>query len=309
MVVQFSILVSNNDDLMGLGYTRIEVWQSLDQGNSYQEITASTPQAAFVDSFQAQTTFQMGGRLLKFVLDGGIENVVTFSSLTQYWTPQQVVDRINEVTPGVASLNTNGVRLTSPTVGRASSIEITYSDAGDLGFQVGLTFGRANRPPLFPETFVYKFSDVSGSTVARYKWRFSADGSNPITPFSPYVFATGVPLVNTDKLSICSATFVGLDGQPLKTRVVVVADQNPTAVGGLVVTNTAPMVLDSDASGFLQFTLVRGTKVRVAIEGTVFVREITVPDAATFDLLTAMSEAPDPFTVQTVPPFLIRRHI
>lgn len=309
MVVQFSILVSNNDDLMSAGYVRIEVWQSLDSGNSYQEITASAPEAAFVDSYQAQTTFRMGGRVLKFVVDGGTEASITFSSLTDYWTPQQVVNRINEVVPGIASLNTNGVRLTSPTTGRASSVEITYSDAEDLGFFPGVSFGKDRRPPLFPETYVYKFIDVSGTTTARYRWRFSADGSNPISPYSPYVTASAIPLVNTDKLAICSATFVGLDGQPVKTRLVVVSDQSPSSIEGLFVTNTAPMVLESDSAGFLQFTLVRGATVKVAIEGTTFIREFTVPNEAVFDLLEVMTAAPDPFTVQTLPPFLVRRNI
>ena len=309
MVVQFSVLVANNDDLIGLGYTTIEIWQSVDQGNSYQELTASTPQAAYVDSLQALTTFQMGGHLLKVIVNGGTEQSISFSALTQYWTPQQVVDRINEVVPGLASLSVDIVRLTSPTTGRASSVEVIYCDAYDL-FPTSLrVYGQDARIPLVLGTTIYQYSDVSGSTSARYRWRFTADGVNPKSSFSSYVFGSAAPLVDPANLSVCQATFVGLNGQPAKTKLVIVSDQNPSSTNNLIVTSTAPLQLESDDLGFIQFSLVRGTLVKVAIEGTAFVREFTVPDAASFDLLTAMAAAADPFTVQTVPPFLVRRNV
>jgi hypothetical protein len=310
MVVQFSVLVANNDDLIGLGYTTIEIWQSVDQGNSYQELTAPTPQSAYVESLPAQTTFQMGGHLLKVVVNGGAEQSISFSPLTQHWTPQQVVDRINEVIPGLASLITpNIVRLTSPTTGRASSIEVTYCDAYDLFPERLSAHGRDARITLALGTTIYQYSDVSGSTSARYRWRFTANGSDPKSDFSPYVLGSTAPLVSPANLSVCQAKFVGLNGQPVKTKLVIVSEQNPSSTNNLIVTSTAPLQLESDDLGFIQFSLVRGTRVKVAIEGTAFVREFTVPDAASFDLLAAMAAAPDPFTVQTVPPFLIRRSV
>lgn len=309
MVVQLSILVANNDSLMGLGYTRIEVWQSTDDGDTYQEVTASTAQAATQDSAPAQTTFDMGGKLLKLIVNGGSEVSISFSALTQYWTPQQVVDRINEVVPGLATLVVNVVRLTSPTTGRASSLEVTYSDSPNLGLLVGKVFGRSPRITMVASTLSYLFSDVAGSSTARYKWRYSADGVNPISEFSKYVFGAAVPLIPSGNLAVCSTTFVNLEGQPFKAKVVVVADQNPSLVAGYSVSSMQPLVFTSGDDGFIQFTLVRGARVRVAIEGTAFVREFVVPNAASFDLLTVMAAAPDPFTVQVPPPFLIRRNI
>lgn len=309
MVVQLSILVANNDSLMGLGYTRIEVWQSADDGDTYQEVTAPTAQAAFLDSAHAQTTFQMGGKLLKVIVDGGSEVSITFSALTENWTPQQVVDRINEVVPGLASLVVDQVRLSSPSTGRASSVEIVSSDAYSLGFTPTKVFGKAPRVTMVSSTLSYLFSDVSGSTSYRYKWRFSANGVNPISEFSSYVFGASVPLIDSSNLSVCSTTFVGLDGRPIQAKVIVVGDQNPTLAFSYSVSNFQPLIFTSGTDGFLQFTLVRNTRVRVAIEGTAFVREFVVPNAASFDLLTVMAAAPDPFTVQVPPPFLVRRSI
>jgi hypothetical protein len=309
MVVQFSILVANNDDLMGLGYSCIEVWQSLDQGNSYSALTSPTALAASVSTISALTTFRMGGKLLKFKINGGSELSVSFSSLVDFWTPQQVSDRINEVSTGTASVVGTNVVLTSSTTGRSSSVEITYSDADDLGLSIGTTYGTDAHLILLPSKIVYLYSDTAGTSGSRYRWRFSNNGTNPISEYSTYVFGTAVPAIGVANLAACSTTFVGLDGKPVKTKVVVASEQNPTAVAGYIVTNSAPLVFESGDDGFIQFSMVRGAKVRVAIEGTTFVREFTVPDAPTFDLLAAMTSAPDPFTIQTVPPFIIRRSI
>lgn len=309
MTVQLSILVANNDSLIGLGYTRIEVWQSIDGGDTYQEVTAASAQAAFQDSFAAQTTFRQGGKLLKFIINGGSEVSVSFSPLVDYWTAQQVADRINEVAPGVASVVSDKVRLSSSSTGRASSVEVTYSDGADLGFPIVKVFGKDPRITLTPSTLSYLYSDVSGLTSARYRWRFSANGVDPLSEYSSYVFGSEVPLVGSGQISVCSTTFIGLNGQPVKTKVIVVADQPPSALGGYAVTNHQPLIFESGADGFIQFTLVRGAKVRVAIEGSSFVREFIVPNAASFDLLSVLSVASDPFTVQSVPPYLIRRNV
>lgn len=309
MIANLSILVSNNDALIGLGYTRIEVWQSVDDGNEYHEITAAIAEPAVVDSVSALNTFPMGGKTLSFILNGGAEHNITFSNTIQNWTPLQVSNRINEVLPGLTSVVGAKVRFTSGTLGRASSIEFTHSNSMYLGIPVGVTYGRDLRPTLSSGTLVYPFTDVSGLPSARYRWRFSANGSNPKSEFSAYVFGVAPPLIGAGNLSICSVSFVDLLGQPTKTKLLVTTEQNPTAVGNFVVVGPRLLELESNDLGFVQFALVRGSNVRIAIEGTDFVREFVVPNATSFNLLTAMAAAPDPFTVQTTPPFLIRRNI
>lgn len=307
MVVQLSIPVSNNDSLIGLGYSRIEVWQSTDSGDTYQEVTAASAQPAVAYSYVAETTFKMGGKLIKFALDGGTEYSVSFDPTLVYWTAGQVASRINEVAPGraVATI-TNGVTITSPTTGRGSSVEITYSD--DSLFPVGTkVYGYDARLTLVLGTLIYTYFDVAGPVGARYKWRYSANGVNPVSDYSTYVLGSAPPLVASGQLSVCSATFVGLDGRPRKTKLVIALDDNPTANSGLTVVGGDAVVVESGSDGFMQFTLLRGATVRVAIEGTYYVRQITVPNAASFDLISAMATAPDPFTVQAPAPFLIRR--
>lgn len=310
MVVQLSILVGNADDLIGLGYTRIEIHQSIDLGNSYQEVTAPTVQSAILDSLDANTLFQMGGRLLKLKIDGGAEQSIDFSTLLDLWSITQVINRINEVVPSLASANGAKVRLTSPTTGRTSSIEITYSDAADLGWSdFPIVYGKAARIPLVGGTFIYSFPDQAGTGDDRYKWRFSADGVNPISDFSSVVSGQAAPLIGPSNLSVGTAHFYDQSGQPSKTRILVAIDSVPQNVASVFVGKSQALIVDSDDNGFLQVTLIRGAKVRIGIEGTAYVREFVVPNTTSFDLLSVMATATDPFTVQTVPPLLIRRSI
>lgn len=307
MLVQVTIPVANVSALLNAGFTHIEVWESTDQGNLYHEVTASAPGAAVLTSLPGLTTFFMSGKLLKVKVDGGAEQSITFSTVVPYWTPTQVANRINEVVTDLASVSGQSVILTSPTTGRASTLEITYNDARDLGLGAGsFAVGVAGRVLLLSDTFVYIFTDPSGSQDYRYKWRFSANGVSPISDFSIRVLGSEPP-VDPDLVSIATATFLTMDGRPKQASIVIVSDGAPSLLGGFVVGSDQPLIVTADESGFLQVTLLRSTTVRVAIEGTAFVREIVVPDEDTFDLLSALSTAPDPFTVQTTLPYLIRR--
>lgn len=310
MVVQISIPVSNVADLLAAGYTHIEVWQSTDGGNLYSEVTAPAETPATLQSAVASTTYRVGGRMLGFQLNGGPEALVTFNPLVDYWTPAQVASRINEVAVSAASVapDFKSLFVTSPTTGRASSVTITYNDAHELGFSAGQSVvGLAQRFALSPGTLIYTFTDVAGRSEDRYKWRFSNPETGLKSEFSTRIFGNSPP-VDPNLVSIATGHFLGLDGRPKKTTVLV----GPTGVqniGGFVSGIDGPLVVTTDNNGFLNVPLLRGAHVRVAIEGTSFIRELVVPDTASFDLLSAMEAAPDPFSIQSPPPFLIRRSL
>jgi hypothetical protein len=309
MIVQLSITVANVNALLLLSYTRIEIWASTDQGNSYQEVTSSVAGPAVLVSSSPQTTFNMSGKLLSLSINGAAEVSIPFASSPVQWTSAQVVNRINEVVPGLASLDGTKVKMTSPTTGRVSSLKVTYNDASELGLPAGtLVFGTDARPTLTMGQLIYTYTDVAGRSDNRYKWRFSLNGANPISEFSERVFGSAPPLSGIP-VSVGTALFVGLDGKPQKRRIVVVSDRPPASISGAAVGNELPLIVDSDDSGFLQVPLVQGAVVRVAIEGTAYVREFTVPATDSFDLLSVMASAPDPFTIQVPAPFLIRRNL
>lgn len=309
MVAQITIPVSNVSDLLGLGFTRIEVWLTDEFTNQYYEVTASAAASAKLTSVAATTLFRAGGRQLGVSINDGAEQLISFSSLIDYWTPAQVRDRINEVVVGLASVVGETVVLTAPTTGRASKLQITYNGVTDLGFRVGdKAYGQDARIPLVGGTVIYQYSDVVGVPGNQYKWRFSANGVSPLSEFSAPVDGSTPPVAGVP-VSIATASFVGMDGRAKKMKVIIACDRPPTMSGLFSVGNERYEVYEADDNGFLQITLVQGLVIRVAIEGTTYVREITVPNTSTFDLLAALSTAPDPFTVAVPTPFLTRRSI
>lgn len=301
---QLTIPVANVVDLLGQGYTTIEVWSAPDHGEIYSEVTSSSAAPAVLQSAAASTKFDMGGRTLKLVIDGGTEHIISFDPLLRYWSPQQVATRINQIVPSLASAVGWVVILTSPTTGRMSTIQITYSDSPNLGWSAGdQSVGTASRLTLDSNTVLYQFSDAQGTKDTLYKWRFSVGGLNP-TEFSPYTHGMGAPVVGVT-ISIGTATFTDAMGRPVKRQVIITNDlATPSGVGSV-----EPITVESDDNGFLQVPLAAGLNIVVGFEGTTLVRRITVPSTPTFDLISAAASVPDPFSVQTVPPLLIRQNL
>lgn len=309
MPATVSVLASDVARLLVAGFTHVELYQSTDEGNSFQEITAATAEPATLFALPASTTYRMGGRLLRVEVNG-TEHRIDFSTLVEYWTPAQVAARINEVVPGVASVQEDSLVLSSLTTGRSSFLNISYCDATDLGFEPGtLVYGKAARIPLVDGALFYNFLDPVGAPSDRYKWRFSANGASPISVFSGVVRGDNPPFVSSTSLCVLTATFVSADGRAVHRKVVVTSDGQIESLHGFSVGSDRPEVYESDDNGFIQVPLVRGARVRVAIEGTYLVREFVVPDVATADLLSVLSDTPDPFSVQQTPAHLNRRSI
>lgn len=308
MVAQITIAAADVGTLISSGFTKLEIAKITESG-TYTIITSNTASSATLSTAPASTLYRMGGTTVGFSVNEGDEQLITFSAVLEYWTPTQVANRINEVIPGLATVSANKVVLTSPTTGRGSTLETTYSTAPDLGLTVGFkSLGLDASINLVGGTYVYNYVDVAGAVGDKYKWRFTNGGVAPISSlYGP--IEGGEQIVSGVDVSIATAYFVGLDGRPKPTSVIIVSDRPPTIVGSVAVGDDHARVYSSDANGFLQIPLVQGTVIRVAIEGTAYVREITVPNTGTFDLLAAMSTAPDPFTVQAPPPYLIRRSI
>lgn len=309
MAVQISILVANAASLVQQGHTRIEVWRSANGTGVWREVTSPSAAPAVLTSSKPQTQFRMGGRSLRFKVNGGAERSITFPTTFEYWTSAQVRDLLLPIAPGMVSIDAEErVVLTSPTSGRVSSLEVTYTDADSFGWSIGdVVRGTDARLVLSASQTSYLYADVAGFPSDKYKWRFSANGVNPVSAFSAPVNGSEPPV--SGATSICSAIFLGVDGRPVKRKVLVATLDSPQSISGFLVGNNFPLTYETDENGYVQFALLRGSKVRVAIETTSFVREFVVPSTPTFDLLTAMSDAADPYTIQRAPDLIIRRSV
>jgi hypothetical protein len=320
-----SLPVANAAALVAAGYTTIEVWSSapLPAPVAFSEVTSATALAAVLTSSAAQTQFQLGGTSFSFSINGGAAQTVSFDSVLLYWTPAQVVTEINSVVAGLASLDPTEtmVVLTSPTTGRASSLQILATTASALGWLPGQSAsGTDARLTLVGSQIIYPYNDLGGVNGALYKWRFSVNGANPISDFQPPGFPIEgyPPAVSTVNTTLAIAQFIDLAGRPKKAKIIIALDENPSQFGSSTpplpsaVAGQGPQsqVFCSDDMGLLQVQLIQGLQIRVAIEGTAYVRQITVPTGVTsFDLLAAMAAAPDQFTIQTPLPYLIRQHV
>lgn len=109
-------------------------------------------------------------------------------------------------------------------------------------------------------------------------------------------------------LTTATATFLGFDGEPRRPSLIFALEMPPTSLGGgEYLLDETPLVVQANELGILSVELVRGAKVRVAIEGTTYSKVITVPDVETFDLLQVLGDSADAFTIQTLPPLVSRR--
>jgi hypothetical protein len=306
------ITVGDVIDKLDLGFTHIEVWASEDEGGTYKEITESVAGVAkfYSAPYLLTQTLPVGGMTVGFSFSGQTDLWVTFSDLIRDWTLALVVDRLNQVFPGRFAVEQVGQHFyivgSSSNTGRVASVACTYSEIPGVFPPDVSVRGTDARIQLASGTLIYPYTDIAGKAGTRYKWRFSANGVNPISSFSARVLgdlerAAKVPV------SIGTASFVGLDGAPTKRRLLIYEDMLPSRLGAYVVGTGEPKVAESDDTGFLQVTLPQGARVRIAVEGSALVREITVPATQSFDIMTAMASAEDQFTVQTTPPLLTRR--
>jgi hypothetical protein len=192
-----------------------------------------------------------------------------------------------------------------------SVIEVYYSDDESATWHpltfVAPTSGQQPHIALIAGVFAYAFLDPAGSQLRRYKWRFSANGVAPFSVYSKYVFGKDL-IVAGVPTSIGVARFIGVDGRPKKKSMIISVEDTQT-VSGYTMGTADVMVVPTDDYGFLQVQLVQGAKVRVSLEGTDIIRIITVPATPTFDILQAIADAPDEFTMQETAPLLTKRSL
>jgi hypothetical protein len=61
--------------------------------------------------------------------------------------------------------------------------------------------------------------------------------------------------------------------------------------------------------GFLQVPLVKGLRLKVALEGTSLIQDLVVPETPTFDFFDSMTETLSRFSIQAPAPLLTRRSL
>lgn len=267
---------------------------------TYSLLTADAPAPA---TLAAPNTgnYDVAGKTLKIFVDQEARVDILFSGLGELTVPQ-VVDQINTALGGtIASDVGNALVLTSTVTGTGSRIELVDGSANAVfGFSDGeRDIGEEAHVLLQAGVSAYTFIDKDGESGYFYKAQFfntstllASSDSSPFEGDVGTLISAGN--LSTVKVNLVDGRGVALEGQEISFY----PHQDLLEVEGYqVALARAPISIRTNNAGYAEVTLVRGLKVKVVFEGTSLIRDITVPDATEFNLLTVMGAAPDPFDV------------
>jgi hypothetical protein len=309
-LVQLQILVTESDWITL--FDQVEVWRSRDTlTGPFEELTADSWRPARVPALGGDEpsspvtgpSVVIVGETLEFRLNEVEDDDITVTlSGVDPLTFTEVATQI--IAQGLTKLHAYVdedanliVETTEP--GTRAILRVLETDgAAIVGLPTeepeSLSYGRDARIPLISGTTSYSFSDIRGSTAYYYRTRFRNRNTGAFSEFStPFSVgqATGISSSNT----ICGQLdLVGIDGRPLVNKEVTVynrfrADQ---VEGKLVAGGTVSEL--TDANGHVEFILVRGSLVTVAIGGTNIVRDIEVPTDASINIFTLLDPTVSP---------------
>lgn len=192
-----------------------------------------------------------------------------------------------------------GLKTVTLTVNDGSAnvpdVQINIYDSTDTVFLTALTTDSSGQAVAVLDEGSYKlrlFKSGIATTTADLTVSSASSQSATIS-----VTATSVTAPTSPAVCRLFADFVSMDGADYSGFVVKVENLYlPTADMSVIQRESKHT---SNSSGHVEFDVVRGLKIRVSFVTTSFTREITVPDAATSNLLTLMGASTDPFVVVT----------
>ena len=313
MAVTLTVNVGNVDSALA-SYDVIKIKRSVTGfGGAYNDITAVTPQPATLTAPSAGN-YDVAGKTLQFVIDQNAQIDHIFAGIPGTpLTAAQVADQLNTAAGAVVAYDDAGtLRFTSVNTGTASKIEIVGGGgAADFGWAGGeRDVGEDAHIQLVAGQSIYSFTDQDGEATYYYKAQFLNTANNLTSADSTPFQGDAGTVVGADKLAVAKVDLIDGRGVALPDQEITFygVDQQLQVESFKLTLTRKPITIITDNTGHAEVPLVKGSKWKVLFEGTSFIREFTVPDAATFDLLSLLAAAPDPFKITDVQfPPAIRR--
>lgn len=313
MAIRLSINVRDTAAVLA-SFTSIRVKRSTTgESGAYSLITAAAPAAAYLHASVAES-YSVVGKTLSILRDSHAQVDVLFTGVGSL-TAAQVATQVNAaVGTTIATVESSALRLTSTITGTASKLEILASSAASaFGWLGGIrAIGFDAYIPIQAGITLYEYTDNDGDEDYYYKVSYINSLNGQISGDSSAFLGSAATLVDTSGLSIATIDLVDARGIAVPAqKISFLSVHEPFVAEGFQIALTRdPITITTDNLGHAEVALVRGLRVKVVIEGTSLIRDIVVPDETTFDLLTAMAAAPDPFgVVQPSFPYAIRRTI
>jgi hypothetical protein len=308
--VSLDLYVSDINDVLR-SYNVFKIRRSVTgETGPYVEMTGPDTTHAALQSLQ-KSTFNVAGKTLKLMVDHTEPIPVVFLGLAPL-TPAQAVAQINILFPGLASENMGIITLQSSLLGSVSVVQVVEGSAAiEFGWAEGQkAIGLEKYVYLVPGQTDYTFIDRDGETTYFYEAAFYNTSTHLTSAWSePFKGGTGT-VISASNLSLAHVDIVDAAGVAVsEQRITFYSQHIPLKVEGFQAAMIRrPVTIETNNDGHAEVSLIRGLRLKVVFEGTSFIREITVPDQADFDILDLMAAAPDPFnSIEPYVPFAIRR--
>lgn len=290
-------------------YTRLEVWRSiLGEAGPYEPLSSLYWSSAEVTSQLGDFT-NIVGKKLSIRLDESIDVEITFTGVDPL-SASSVVAEINTQGNGsLAAVRDIGgllhVMNTRRTGGLAALRVLPSDGAAILGLPTqapnDLVFGTDPHIPLSSGVKKYMFTDYWSADSYYYKTRFMNHVTREVSAFSDTIAATQRLGVDPSKVVTGFVKLLQADGRPAAKQAVVLysAFNGNRLTEGMVA--GGPSRFTTDADGYAEFTLLRGISVDIGLDGSGFIRKVTVPtDPAVlkFDMFDPQYGVDDNLSVQ-----------
>ena len=310
-VIKLNIYVADIDDVIGL-FDKIRVWVSTTGlSGPYVLMTTAAAMSARIDGTVA-APFTIHGDTFTVAVNGGSDQTMTFVVADPVQVDAAVEDINDQTLLITASANGSKVRLDTDLLGRAATLEIVGGTSlTELGF-VADTFvtGSDAHVSLVPAQSEYEYEDVNGDSTYYYKTQYYNSSSGTYSGLSDPVKGDVGAIVPAAELITAVIDIVDLAGVPVENNEVAFYNVYipPLSRGAFSVLGRTVSVYTNGA-GHAEISLIRGATVDVTITNTGITRRIEVPETGDeFNLMDAVSAAPDNFQIQTPSiPLAVRR--
>jgi hypothetical protein len=266
----------------------------------YSDLTSLTPQHATLQPSIAGP-YAVSAKTLQLVRDAQPQVNIVFTG-SDPLSAAQLAPQINAAVGAVIASEVVGqLVLTSTLEGTRSKLLIAGGAAAALFGWVAGTFdiGEEAYIPLVEEQTYYGFTDHDGEDNYFYRVQFLNTGNDLTSAESAPFQSDSGTLVSAGSLSLAEVDMIDGTGAALADQEIAFYGVNEVfPIEGYSIAHTRkPITITTDTSGHAEVSLVRGTTWKVVFVGTSFIREFVVPDEESFDLLTVLATAPDPFSI------------
>jgi hypothetical protein len=288
-------------------FNRLRWYRSRSGPDGLYEAATDTAATAAILVGADTEPHEISGKTLSFVVNGVTQVDVTFAAADPVDTTTAAGEINGATALVVADADGSGrLRLTTATTGSGASVEILESEAAPfLGFQTGdAAVGQDTDTVLVAGTHEYFYTDQNSDADFWYRVKFLHSATADESELTPPFPASAVQAVPKSQTIVAFMRLVDLTGCPIENRKVTLSntflpnrvDINADSSAGVF---RGFFQKDTDRNGYVEFRVLRGIEIDVSVEGTSFVRRITVPITGdSVDLLDPTLESRDEFGIQ-----------